>query len=146
MPFEGKEDLGTLKQSFHTRLPNAIAYEGNDLQTQVEIFLVPGQLAVVQYHVQPDVESAITVPIGYITIDKERITKVETYLDNLVRSRGKPVLAWTDAGLTVEQILGDCRSNFCEANRKPVLSLGKASLERRSQAKQDDESGGELPS
>lgn len=146
MPFEGREDLGTLKQSFHTRLPNAIAYEGSDLQTQVEIFLVPGQLAVVQYHVQPDVESAITVPIGYITIDKERITKIETYLDNLVRSRGKPVLGWTDAGLTVEAILGDCRSNFCEANRKPVLSLGKASLERRAQAKPDDEAGGELPS
>lgn len=133
------EDIVTLKQSFHTRLPNAIAYEGSDLQTQVEIFLVPGQLAVVQYHVQPDVESSITVPIGYITIDEERITKVETYLDNLVKSRGKPVLGWTDAGLTVEKILGDCRSNFCVVNRRPILSMEKSSVERRALAKRNGE-------
>ncbi|UOS99320.1 hypothetical protein LZZ50_02785 [Xanthomonas arboricola] len=126
MPFESKEDLVNLKQSFHTRLPNAIAYEGVDLQTQVEIFLVPGQLAVVQYHVQPDVESAITVPIGYVTIEKIRITKIENYLDNLIKNRGKPVMAWTDAGLTVDEILGDCRTKFCEANRKPILSLNKS--------------------
>ncbi|MFJ2689419.1 hypothetical protein [Pseudomonas sp. NPDC087336] len=143
MPFEGKEHLSALKQGFHTRLPHAIAYDGADLQTQVEIFLVPGQLAVVQYHFQPDVESAITVPIGYVTVDKERITKIESYLDNLVKGRGKPLMAWTDAGLTVDAILGDCRTSFCEANRKPILSMDKAALARRAQTKQDDEAGEE---
>jgi hypothetical protein len=128
MPFETKEDLLTLKKSFHTRLPNALAYKGNDLQTQVEIFLVPSQLAVVQYHIQPDVESAITVPIGYITIDKERIAKIESYLDNLLKGRGKPVLAWSDNDLDVESILGNFHLSFCAAKDRPILSLGRANL------------------
>lgn len=34
--FERREDLAPLKASFHTRLPKAIAYEGNDLLIQVE--------------------------------------------------------------------------------------------------------------
>lgn len=146
LQYEGKEDIGPLKASFHARLPNGIAYEGSDLQTQVEIFLVPGQLAVVQYHVQANVESAITVPLGYITIEKERIGMIEAYLDSLLKPKGKPVLAWTDSKLTVEDILGDCRSSFCVANRKPLLSLDKAILERRALTKRDDEVGGEPPS
>lgn len=107
------------------------------LQTQIEIFLIPGQLAVVQYHVRPDSESAITVPIGYITVEKERMTRIETYLDNVTKDRGKPLLAWTNAELTIDAILGDCRTKFCKANRKPLLSMDKASLIRRELTKKD---------
>lgn len=118
------KDIGALKSSFHTRIPNAIAYQCAELQNQVEIFLIPGQLAVVQYHVQPDNASAVSVPVGYITIETERIAKIETYLDNQLKGRNNPVLGWTDKGLSIDEIMGDCRSRFCEGNRKPVLRLG----------------------
>lgn len=127
MPYEDEQDIQTLKSNFHTRIPNGIAYHGADLQSQVEIFLIPGQLAVAQYHVHPDKESALTVPIGYVTVDKDRITKIEAYLDRLTKNqgRGKPVLAWSDIDLTVDQILGDCLSRFCGADRRPILHLNK---------------------
>lgn len=123
LPYEDSRDLSALKSSFHTRIPCGIAYKGADLQSQIEIFLIPGQLAVVQYHVQPDNASAITVPIGYVTVEHDRITKIESYLDNLVKSRGKPELAWSDSTSKVEDLMGNCRSQFCEANRKPLLTL-----------------------
>ena len=125
VPYEDMKDLGALKASLHTRIPNGIAYLGQDLQTQVEIFLIPGQLAVVQYHVQPDNASAVTVPIGYVTVDKARMEKIETYLDNLVKARGKPELAWSESGTCLDEIMGNCRTQFCEANRKPILKLNK---------------------
>lgn len=126
MPYEDMKDLGLLKASLHTRIPNGIAYLGEDLQTQVEVFLIPGQLAVVQYHVQPDNASAVTVPIGYVTVDKSRMEKIETYLDNLVKARGKPVLAWSESGNDLDEIMGDCRTLYCEANRRPILRLSKS--------------------
>lgn len=129
MPYEDMKDLGPLKARLHTRIPNGIAYLGGDLQTQVEILLIPNQLAVVQYHVQPDSESAVTVPIGYVTVEKARIEKIETYLDNLVKTRGKPELAWSESGTGIDEIMGDCRSNYCKASRKPILRLKKSTPE-----------------
>ncbi|AXH60220.1 hypothetical protein [Pseudomonas amygdali] len=125
LPYEDTKDLGALKSNFHARIPCGIAYKGADLQTPVEIFLIPGQLAVVQYHVQPDNASAITVPIGYVTVEHERIQAIEGYLDNLVKSRGKPEFAWGDGASKIDDLMGDCRTHFCEASRKPVLSLAR---------------------
>ncbi|VVO74215.1 hypothetical protein PS838_01459 [Pseudomonas fluorescens] len=55
----------------------------------MEIFLIPGQLAVAQFHCQPSTDSAVTVPIGYITVEGERLARNESVLKNtLVRSSG----------------------------------------------------------
>lgn len=126
MPYEDMKDLGALKTTFHTRIPNGIAYKGGDLQTQVEIFLIPGQLAVVQYHVQPDNASAVTVPIGYVTVEKSRIEKIETYLDDLLGTRGDAELAWTERDVDYDHIMGDCQRRYCSAKRRPILRLGKS--------------------
>ncbi|CDG52409.1 conserved hypothetical protein [Halomonas sp. A3H3] len=126
MPYEENRDLGHLKSSLHTRIPNGIAYMGGDLQTQVELFLIPGQLAVVQYHVQPDNASAVTVPIGYVTVDKPRLEKIETYLDRLVKGRGQPALAWSENDADINEIMGDCRTHYSQTNRRPILRLNKA--------------------
>ncbi|MNJ54040.1 hypothetical protein D3C77_494630 [compost metagenome] len=93
--------------------------------SQVEIFLIPGQMAVVQYHVQPDNASAVTVPVGYLTVEKERIIAIETYLDDLLKHRGKAELAWSDSTRNVDKLMGECRSQFCQASRRPLLSLNK---------------------
>ena len=77
-------------------VPNSIAFEGHDLQDRVEIFLIPGQLAVVQYHFQPSLESAVTVPIGYVTIDTERVALIGNFLTRRLAGRGDPLVAWTE--------------------------------------------------
>lgn len=125
MGIDDPKDLSGLKSDFHTRIPSGIAYQGSDLKNQVEIFLVPGQLAVVQYHVQPDNASAITVPIGYVTVEKERIEAIETYLDNLVKTRGKPVLAWSDSTVKVDDLMGECKNQLYKSTRKRVLTMAR---------------------
>lgn len=126
MGYEDLKDLSVLKADFHTRIPSGIAYRGKDFMSQVEIFLIPGQMAVVQYHVQPDNASAVTVPVGYLTVEKERMNTIEKYLDDLLKNRGNAELAWSDSTRDVDELLGECRSQFCVANRRPVLSLSKS--------------------
>ncbi|MNG18151.1 hypothetical protein D3C84_1021860 [compost metagenome] len=82
-------------------------------------------MAVVQYHVQPDSASAVTVPVGYLTVEKERVNTIEKYLDELLKNRGNAELAWSDSARDVDELLGECRSQFCLATRRPVLSLSK---------------------
>lgn len=126
MAYEEEGDLKSLKARLHTRIPNGIAYLGKDLQTQVEIFSIPGQLAVVQYHIQPDRSSAITVPIGYVTTDKTRLEKVESYLKNLVIARGNPILAWNEDGNDIGHIMGNGKRRPHEVVRRPILSIKKS--------------------
>jgi hypothetical protein len=39
----------------------------------LEILLIPDVIALVQYHGQPNSDSALTLPIGYITVEPERL-------------------------------------------------------------------------
>lgn len=48
LPFDHAKELGQLRRTYHTRIPNGVAFGGKGLQDRFEIFLVPGQLAVVQ--------------------------------------------------------------------------------------------------
>lgn len=95
-PFEDKREIADIRRKYHSRIPNGIAFEGYDLQDRVEIFLIPGQLAVVQYHSQPSQESAVTVPIGYVTIDSERVAVIDAFLNRRLSGRGEPHVAWTE--------------------------------------------------
>ena len=94
--YEEEREIGQLRHTYKTRIPNAIAFEGHELQDRVEIFLVPGQLAVVQYHFQPSLESAVTVPIGYVTVDTERVALIGSFLTRRLSGRGDPLVAWTE--------------------------------------------------
>lgn len=125
MGLDDFKDCQRLKSLYHTRIANGIVYRGSDLASRVEILLIPGQLAVVQYHVQPDSSSAVTVPVGYITHDLNRLERVEAYLDDQVRHRGKATLAWSDGAADADELLGSCKTLYATANRKPTLSLAK---------------------
>jgi len=82
--------------------------------------------------------SGLEADAGQRPIDSRQVIIIETYLDNLLRSKGKPVLTWTDSSLTVEEILGDCRSksSFTSAHHSlrqcmARCLLADASLARR---------------
>lgn len=96
LPFDDKKEFGQLRSTYHNRIPNGIAFEGSDLQDRFEIFLVPGQLAVVQYHFQPSDESAVTVPIGYLTCDPVRVAHIDKFLNSRLRGRGEGHVVWSE--------------------------------------------------
>ncbi|RPD94731.1 hypothetical protein EGN69_00330 [Pseudomonas monteilii] len=96
LPSKTLKELGQLRRTYHTRIPNGVAFGGKDLQDRFEIFLVPGQLAVVQYHFQPSDESAATIPIGYITCDPERVAHIDSFLTTRLAARGEAKVAWKE--------------------------------------------------
>lgn len=96
LPFDDKKEFGQLRSTYHNRIPNGIAFEGSDLQDRFEIFLIPGQLAVVQYHFQPSDDSAATVPIGYITRDPVRVAHIDNFLNSRLSGRGEGFVVWSE--------------------------------------------------
>lgn len=103
------DDLRDNRATFHTRIPNGITFIGDPLEDRVEIFLIPDELAVVQYHCQPSSDSAITVPIGYMTIDPERLALIEELLSIRLSGRPAPRLSWPAKGRTLEQLFDEER-------------------------------------
>jgi len=117
LPFNNPKELGQLRRTYHTRIPNGVAFGGKDLQDRFEIFLVPGQLAVVQYHFQPSDESAATVPIGYITCDPERVAHIDSFLTTRLAARGEAKVAWReDPEIDVNHLIDKERLDIIQAS------------------------------
>ena len=107
LPADDMSDVYRLRKAYHSRIPNGLGFKGQDLLDKVEVFLIPGQLAVVQYHFQPSQESAVTVPIGYLTHDPERLKRVESFLNHRLQHRGNPEVLWSqDNNDDVASLLG----------------------------------------
>lgn len=88
--FCGEESSrGWLKRKFHTRLPHAVLFSGNVALDRVELLVIPNRLVVAQYHLQPSPASAATFPIGFISVEDDRIEKVTEVL----RDRLQPSIA-----------------------------------------------------
>ncbi|EDG9664844.1 hypothetical protein CAX17_21855, partial [Salmonella enterica subsp. enterica serovar Kentucky] len=63
---------------------------------RLEILLIPDVIALVQYHGQPNSDSALTMPIGYVTVEPERLE----LLKNLMIKRIEGVVAtinWSES-------------------------------------------------
>lgn len=124
--FEDKKEFGQLKNTYFNRIPNGIAFKGSDLQDRFEIFLVPGQLAVVQYHFQPSDESAATVPIGYITYNPERVAHIDNFLNARLFGRKECFVVWSeDADMDI--------ASHMEKERLELIQSGDLSLPTSSQ-------------
>ncbi|VFT26937.1 Uncharacterised protein [Pseudomonas aeruginosa] len=98
LPFDDKKEFGQLRSTYHNRIPNGIAFEGSDLQDRFEIFLIPGQLAVVQYHFQPSDDSAATVADW---LHQPVILCGVAHIDNFLNSRlsgrrGEGFVVWSE--------------------------------------------------
>lgn len=72
-----KNDSWKCRNRFH-RLINCGIMTPRSLDN-IEIFLIPGIYAAVQYHGQPNSNSSITVPIGYQTHDPHRLEQLESF-------------------------------------------------------------------
>lgn len=101
---------------------------------RIELLVVPGIFALVQYHGQPNADSGVSVPIGYMTTEPERVEHLEKVFRSKIGdfkhlnsswpsfmkanesavSQGIIPESWTDKAL------------FRKANRnRPILSLNK---------------------
>lgn len=98
------KELRDNHSTFWSRIPNGIEFAGAPLEDRMEIFLIPGQLAVVQYHCQPSTDSAITVPIGYITVEGERLARIESLLKARLSDRRPPKLRWPSKDRSLDQL------------------------------------------
>lgn len=128
VPFDEQREFGQLRSTYHNRIPNGIAFKGSDLQDRFEIFLVPGQLAVVQYHFQPSDESAATVPIGYITCDPQRVAHIDNFLNSRLVGRGEGHVVWSED--SERDIV-----NYMEKDRLELIQSSGPGLPMSSQVK-----------
>ncbi|WP_255610371.1 hypothetical protein [Pantoea sp. DY-17] len=79
-----------LNRKHHSgRFANGIALSSAANFDRMEMLLIPGVIGLVQYHGQPNNDSALTWPIGYMTIDPERLQ----LLENLIIKRTERAIA-----------------------------------------------------
>jgi hypothetical protein len=104
-PFSDYKRTAELKRRFSTRIPSAICFDGDSLQDRSEIFLIPGQIAISQFHINPSPDTSITVPIGFITTDPERLARIHSILSYRLQDRPTPQLAWTNGNMSADDLL-----------------------------------------
>ncbi|EGJ7538969.1 hypothetical protein N5M19_004718 [Salmonella enterica subsp. enterica serovar Kentucky] len=78
------------------RFPTGIGLTSEAKFDRLEILLIPDVIALVQYHGQPNSDSALTMPIGYVTVEPERLE----LLKNLMIKRIEGVVAtinWSES-------------------------------------------------
>ncbi|HHC5605607.1 TPA: hypothetical protein ACOST1_005130, partial [Escherichia coli] len=60
------------------------------------ILLIPDVIALVQYHGQPNSDSALTLPIGYITVEPERLELLKKLM--IKRTEGAvATITWSES-------------------------------------------------
>lgn len=89
---------------------------GGSSQDRVEVFIVPGLLAIAQYHVQPDSNSSVTVPVGQLTTDPERIEKIERLFQSRVQTSFGSDILWSSSSSYNEDLLDE---DFLGLESKP---------------------------
>src|SRR5690606_38677107 len=86
---------GWLKRKFHTRLPHAVLFSGNVALDRIELLVVPNRLVVAQYHLQPSPASAVTFPIGFVSVEEDRIEKVTEVLRDRLQPNVASSVVWS---------------------------------------------------
>lgn len=94
VPFFAEQNETPLKNRYSMRLKNGAMICGENLIDNIEILLIKGVIAVAQYHLVPDPNSSITVPIGFITTDFNRLEKISNFLDSRLLNGRKPKKVW----------------------------------------------------
>jgi len=61
---------------------------------RIELFIIPGVLGFIQYHGQPNTDSGISLPIGYITKDPERIKFLELFFKSRLGELSNLNVTW----------------------------------------------------
>ncbi|SSP30065.1 Uncharacterised protein [Acinetobacter pittii] len=92
--FSNTQNETTLRNRYSSRLSNGAILFGEEKIDNVEVLFIKNVIAVVQYHIIPDPDSSITVPIGYITTDPARLKKISDFLDSRLLNENTPKKVW----------------------------------------------------
>ncbi|MGD6736141.1 hypothetical protein ACP5PY_07060, partial [Photobacterium leiognathi subsp. mandapamensis] len=97
-----------LKRKQHLgRFANGVSLSSEAKFDRFELLLIPGVIGIVQYHGQPHIDSALTLPIGYVTTDPERLQLLEQLLVNRVDGATASI-NWSDSKCdTLSSLLPD---------------------------------------
>ncbi|EPX8547059.1 hypothetical protein ACW3Q4_004846, partial [Escherichia coli] len=78
------------------RFPTGIGLTSEAKFDRLEILLIPDVIALVQYHGQPNSDSALTLPIGYITVEPERLELLKKLM--IKRTEGAvATITWSES-------------------------------------------------
>lgn len=104
---DSKEENRIKRQRHSGRFPNGVSLSSKAQFDRLELLLIPSLIGVVQYHAQPNQDSAITIPVGYVTTDPERLTALESLLAK--RAAGaKAEVSWSETRKeTLDYLLTD---------------------------------------
>lgn len=103
---ENKETRA-IKKSFNARLPNGVSLQGGTPQDCVEIIVIPGFLAIAQYHVQPNSDSCVTVPVGHLTTDPVRMKRIESFLQSRMQSSTGSEILWPKSKASSKSLIDE---------------------------------------
>lgn len=131
---EDNEDKATHERRFRSRIPNAISLHGECITDFIECFIIPDYLAVVQFHIHPSENSSITVPIGFITTESNRLEQIYQLLNSRISSASDIKIAW--GSKTLEEILPasllqDFANNSTKTNKPPYQSKKEMNVIRK---------------
>lgn len=107
-------DPKRLKQKYNTRIPHAVGFEGNILLDRIELLVVPDRLVVAQYHLQPDQSSAITLPIGFVSVDSERVSTVMKLLSSRLSASRNVSILWSEDSNDIKSLVELQRLGFTQ--------------------------------
>lgn len=124
-PGSDKGDLIRAKSRFSSRIRNGVMVTGDVPFDRVEFFIVPGLLAVTQYHGLPDSDSCVTAPLGYLTVDKERIQRLELVVRRRLAGREKIEVSWSAATANVDELVPSDLLNGSVVSDGLVKSSGR---------------------
>jgi len=96
-----------LKNVFSNRIENGIGLHGQRVVGRMELFVVPGILAVAQYQVQLSPESGLCIPIGYITTEPSKLEIITNLLFQKFDMAAKFSVMWSKGKKDMKQLLGD---------------------------------------
>lgn len=102
-----KNEGWLLKNKFSNRIPNGCALYGQELFDRMELFIIPGVLAVCQFHTQPCSSSGVTVPIGYLTVDVDRMNLLYNHLVSKFKRADSQKVIWSQANKLEKDLYGD---------------------------------------
>lgn len=106
------------------RFANGIGLTSDVEFDRLELLLIPGVIALVQYHGQPNADSALTLPVGYITTDLERLQVLELLLAKRIEG-ATATISWSDSKCeTLGSLLPD--SLLVKLDKKSGVDVGEA--------------------
>ena len=103
--FFSTEYKDKLKNRYGNRISNAVTFVNATQSDNVEILYIPNLIALVQYHLPPDPDSSLTVPIGFITTDPDKLELVRKLVNERISSGPIPRKEWGD--FTIEDLFDE---------------------------------------